>query len=297
MSYVETLALPLQIYGTVKHINTILNFSFGYPTSTATRLTVTSYPEAQLMALVVIATKLLFPFDSTNKRYPRSLNDPGALRMNWDAWLDARRAYDEAVTSIREQAIEPGTQMALKDTNILKMNDDELDEYMDWYQWMWVNHDRKEEGVQKRILDMFPLNDLGELGREEVVARDNEREQRRKHLRMERVKHVQASLKIRRAVSDEEERGWIESRQLEGGLMRPGEGYQTFRNVDDLADGVVRIFHEEAAKTACMSSEMLLRAVRGAEDKIERWRRERRREEMFGKEELHVDFEMEDVGG
>lgn len=256
------------------------------------------------MALIVIATKLLFPFNTaTLKRYPKSLKDPGTLRMNWDAWLNAKHAYDEAISSSRDSAIERGTEMALKDTDVLDMNNSQLDEYMDWYQQMWVNHDRKEDGVQKRILDMFPLKALAEAGREEVGAREKEKEYRRKDLKLERIKRVQASLKARRAVSDEEETEMIESGQLERQLMRPGDGYQTFRNVQALGEGVERAFHEEAATTACVSVEMLMRAVRSTEDKIERWRRERRREEAFRRmdvggenEEVDVDIEMEDAG-
>lgn len=306
LSYIETLALPLQIYRTVRHLNTIVNFSLAYPASQSTRLSASTYPEAQLMALVVIATKLLFPFDSsTVKRYPKSPNAPGAVRMNWDAWLDAKRAYDDAPASSCDTAIGPGSEMALKDIDILDMNAQQLDEYMDWYQRMWVNHDRKEEGVQKRIFDMFPLRALAQPSREDVVAKEKAQEQRRKELKTQRVKCVQASLRTRRAVSGDEEAEMMESGTLERQLMRPGEGYQTFQNLEALGEGVERAFHEEAAWTAGISVEMVVRVVRSAEDRVEKWRRERRREEAFrevgvgggsGQLEGIVDVEMEDVG-
>ena len=255
------------------------------------------------MALVVIATKLLFPFDSsTVKRYPKSLNDPGALRMDWDAWLDAKCAYDDALASSRDTAIEPGTEMALKDTDVLEMKDQQLDDYMDWYQRMWVNHDRKEDGVQKRILELFPLKQLNQPGIEEVAAREKEKEQYQKWLKTQRVKLVQAGLKTRRVMSDEEEAEMIESGRLDRWLMRPGEGYQTFQNLEALGEGLERVFHEEAARTAGISVQMLVRVVRSAEDRIENWRRERRREEAWGQvdargeDERNVDVELGDAG-
>ena len=165
LSYIESLSLPLQIYQTVKFLNTILKFSFAYPISYA-RLTALSHPETQLMTLVVIATKLLFPFPSSHSTsakiptYAYSLNDPSAMTLNWNIWLTAKRTYDAALISPYTTTLIPGTEMSIKDTDILQMEESQLDAYMDFYQEMWVNPDRKEEGVGKRILDMFPLTPL-----------------------------------------------------------------------------------------------------------------------------------------
>ena len=151
----------------------IVEFGFTYPSPQSGRRRATSHPETQLMALVIVATKLLFPFDSgIVERYPKSLNDAGVIRLDWEEWLNAKMAFDEATSSANSDAmIKGGAKMALKDTDILELTDDGLDEYMDWYQGMWINTDRTEEGVQKRVLDMFPVETLQELSRDEVVTR------------------------------------------------------------------------------------------------------------------------------
>lgn len=296
LSYIETLALPLQMYSTVKHLNTIVGFDFAYPNTSSRRATL-SYPEVQLMSLMVVATKLLFPFDST-KRFPRSLNDPGAFRMDWNTWLAAKSDFDSALSS-SESSIKPGTHMALKDTDILDMSDEQLDEYMDWYQRMWMNPERREEGVKQKILDLFPVRHLPEETMEERLAKESEHEGRVRGLKRDRVVRVMGALKARRAVSDEEEMEMIEQGVLEKELLRPGMRFEVFRDVSSL-ESVAKTFHEEAAETVGISVEALVRAVRSVESKVEKWRREQRRAALYGEPaedsaEEAVDIDMDDA--
>ena len=96
------------------------------------------------------------------------------------------------------------------------------------------------------------------------------------------MKRVQGSLKTGTVVSDEEEMEMLESGRLVRQLMRQGGGYRICRDVSDPGKGVDGVFYAEAAKTAGVEIEMLLGAVRTVEDRIEKWRREKRRENMFG---------------
>ena len=292
--YIEALALPLPVYAAAKRLDEITEFTFSYPTSPKMRRNALSYPEAQVMSLVVMATKLVFPFDSDKvRRYPYSLSDPAALRFDWNVWLEARSKFDEEVKTMQVSKLEPGKEMEISDLDILQMSNDQLDEYMDWYQGMWLNTQRTEEGIQKEILDMFPLQDRHEPGidKQRDVLRDREASIRSS--RDERLKTVVGSLKPRQAVNEEA----ALDHETETGqrIMRPGEGYQQIRKPDEL-NGPAKVFYAEAAKTACLSLNMLIRAVRAAEEKVDKWRKEKRREEVFAKEgDVQGDRVMEDA--
>ncbi|EXJ82645.1 hypothetical protein A1O3_06458 [Capronia epimyces CBS 606.96] len=326
LGYVRSLALPIEVYSIAQRLNTIISYPFCYPDPTtwpSTRHRPTTYPETQMMSLIVVATKLLFPFDSqTVKRYPKDPNDPTSLRMNWAAWLDAKRRFDDPKTDSTDgihdgpAGLDPGSEIHVTDSDILKMTDRQLDQYMDWYQRTWTAKPdqqtwSRKHALDKEILDLFPLHDLPERikSREEherTVAEDQARV-------TARIKEVQASLASRKAIPPEEE----DEQGME--VLRPGTMYPQIRHVEDLdhADGWVKVFHEEAALTACTSVKRLLRAVNHCEETIEQWLRARRREEVFrddneneddGEEELlsvdqqeeedrHLASDLEDAAG
>ena len=301
LNHVRRLALPLEVYTTVRRLNTITKYDFAYPDLTksqeTTRRLPTTYPESQLMSLVVVATKLLFPFDSdTLKRYSKDPNDPTTLRMDWSAWLHAKSAFDKANEAAADpNRLKPGSEIHVKDTDILDMTDQQLDQYMDWYQLTWIKNsgtsrNQDDRGIDKEILDMFPLHDVSER----TKTRDqNNREQAEEDARLtQRIKLVQSTLKSRRAISEEEE---IE-RDLN--ILRPGARYPRFLKLVDLdragrgyedGENVVKTFHEEAAQAACLSVKALLQAVNRTEEKIEQWLVARRREEFFADEESEAD--------
>ncbi|KIW63244.1 hypothetical protein, variant [Phialophora macrospora] len=300
LNYVRRLALPLEVYTTVRRMNTITKYDFTYPDTTTllgtTRRQPTTYPESQLMSLVVVAAKLLFPFDSdTVKRYPKDANDPTTLRMDWSSWLEAKDSFDKDLsTSQDKNGLKPGSEILVTDRDILGMTDQQLDQYMSWYQRTWIKNSASAQNTQvhgggsgsmdREVLDMFPLPDVTER---RESREQNERLYADEDARLtDRIKQVQHSLGFRRAVSEEEE--------LERGLdlLRPGARYPRFAKIEDLdrAEKVVpgghvaRAFHEEAAQTACLSLKALILAVNRTEEKIELWLAARRREEVFGED-------------
>ncbi|KIX97599.1 uncharacterized protein Z520_06377 [Fonsecaea multimorphosa CBS 102226] len=305
LDYVRQLALPLEIYSVARGLNTIIKYEFRYAdvteSSQPTRRQPTTYPESQLISLVVVATKLLFPFDSENvKRYPQDPNDPTTLNMNWPSWLEAKANFDKR-TQAGEDAngFKPGSEIHVKDSDILDMTDQQLDKYMDWYQKTWITSKHtsttdqaQEQGIEKDILDMFPLHDVPE--HQKTLAENGEADQEEESWMNARIMQVQSSLKARRAITLEEE----SERSLD--VLRPGSRYPRYPKVDDLdkaPDGaVVKMFHQEAAETACLSVKALLLAVNRTEEKIEQWLADRRREDAFG-EDLEQSEDHEDKDG
>lgn len=296
LNCVRSLSLPIEVYSIAQRLNTITDYRFCYPdpaTMRSMRRQPTTYPEAQVISLIVVATKLLFPFDSNAvKRYPKDPNGPTNLRMDWSAWLNAKRNHDSTHpegTSDRD-GLDPGTEINVTDSDILNMTDRQLDQYMDWYQRTWIDSNNpgqqsqsqsQENALDREILDLFPLHELPEPTRTRKAHEQAVREA--EDQTTARIQKVQSSLMSCRAISPEEE--------AERGIqvLRPGAMYLQLRNLDDLAkaDEAVKVFHKEAAQMACMSVKALLRAVGHCEEKIERWLKDRRREEVFEHENQH----------
>jgi RNA polymerase I-specific transcription initiation factor RRN7 len=304
--YIRQLALPLELYPAIKNLNKIINFTFKYSlaSDSRTRRNATSEPEAQLMSLVVITTKLIFPFDSdVMKRYPRSLNEPAAQRIDWKKWVELRKqgAYPaHANTSVdvnegetrSKPPLEKGREIEITDADIFKMSGADMDQYMDWYQRTWIRPNDAEENVNKELLDMFPLKPLPV----EDEQRDPEREVEEAQLKT--VREVHAAMKVYRPVSDEDVRQLQLESETPVEIKRPGSEYRLYPTVEDLPE-TARAFYEAAAEAACMSVEKLVRAVRQTETKIETWRSEKRRAERFGENEEgdgDGDEDMEVIG-
>ena len=294
--YIRQLALPLEIYPAVKNLNKILGFTFTYslvPESGARR-NVTSDPEAQLMSLVVIATKLIFPFDSDDiRRYPRSLSSPAAQRIDWKKWVELRK---QGATSTDTSGgdvdaghrrpnvrLDKGREAEVTDKDISKMSEAELDQYMDWYQQTWTTSDGAEDNVNNELLDMFPLQPLPL----EDLQQDSEREI--EEPQFENVRQVHASMKLNRPVSDEDARQLQLDSEAPVEVNRPGSHYQWYRKVEDMSD-IARAFYEAAAKAACMSVERLVKAVLQTETKMAAWMKEKGRAEKFAASDEDIEM-------
>ena len=85
---VKELALPLDVYPTVGRLAALLDYNFMFPDmQLAKYLRKTEVPMAQLAALLVVAAKLLYPFDG-KPRTPRRATEPAALTVDWDRWVE-----------------------------------------------------------------------------------------------------------------------------------------------------------------------------------------------------------------
>lgn len=92
-------------------------------------------PETQLVTLIVIATKLFFPFDEI-RRHPESANEPTTQVIDWTVWEQAQRHFEN-----REAAaghLEKGKEILTGESDVLGMTTTQMDEYMDWYENSWL---------------------------------------------------------------------------------------------------------------------------------------------------------------
>lgn len=274
----------------------LLGFTFEYPTivSDDDRNKVHYLPDVQLMVLIVISTKLLFPFDDL-KRYPTTANEPATQIMNWPLWERAQHHF-EGDPRVGDK-IEKGTAIQVTDQDVLTMTPAQLDGYMDWYESSWLDTSR----APSRIAEMFPISRAepdtqpsstiaSALSSASAPAPPSSASASvptlaPPGLTQEKLdlllKTVMQDLRARRVIPDDEE---AEDR-------RPGEWYHRYRWESQLT-GPARTFYEAAAKLAAVPLKTFVRAVTLAEFRIAKQDEERQNREFFatrGKEGIDSD--------
>jgi len=267
--YIKVLALPLDIYPAVRRLNKIVHYDFTYASTTSKRRSATSYPEVQLMALVVVATKLLYPFNEDNtERNVGSLNELGATKLDWKAWIESKTKYRQDHDGFQHKR-----EVEVKDTDIFEMTDKQLDDYMKWYQQTWTV-EMETDNVSKQILSMFPLDARPE-------RQSNIRNDEPNHA-SQRAKDTQSNMSPRQVMLHRSN----ENVTIEQNDVLPlGAGYVQYRNLSDLAEHAgVELFHQGAAELACVDVRTLLRAIQQAERVLILWRKAKRRAAAFGED-------------
>ncbi|PYH64700.1 TFIIB-type zinc finger domain-containing protein [Aspergillus vadensis CBS 113365] len=257
--YVKRLALPLDIHPAAKKLQHLLGFDFEYPTSISGRRRPLQLPELQLVALVVITTKLLFPFDDV-ERYPATVEEPTVQVIDWNLWSQIQRHYDNRETPAGQ--LGKGKEILVTERDVFSMTPSELDDYMNWYENSWLDPSK----VSNPLADLFPTGPSAGESQTTALTPDVTDEEALDEL----IKASTSQLRSRQVIADND---------LE--TPRPGCSYTRYRTESDLPD-TARSFYETAAKVAGVSLSTLIRAVSQAENKINRWLEEKRRVEYFG---------------
>ncbi|KIN08406.1 hypothetical protein OIDMADRAFT_100192 [Oidiodendron maius Zn] len=218
-----------------------------------------SYPEIQLISLVVVATKLSHPFDDI-VRVPENESDPTTVKVDWRKWREIM--VDKSPEGLRR-----GDEIHVDDTDVASMTEKQIDDYLGWYQRTWI--DSAEPRMPLEILEHFPIQDLSP----QPTEKDDHDE------RAERLKQVQRNLIIQIPLAVQDEGG----RDPET-VARPGQLYRRYRNTGELPDNA-KAFYKLAASEAGTSLERLTHAVFQTEVMIENWilseRKRRLREEGY----------------
>jgi RNA polymerase I-specific transcription initiation factor RRN7 len=120
----------VEIYPAVRRLAAILGIDFTYPIPQK-RPGYITYPEIQLMSLIVVATKLSHPFDDI-VRYPEDDSDPTIVKIDWSKWQDIMIEKSPA-------GLKRGEEIKVTDEDVLAMSGKKLDDYLDWYQRTWID--------------------------------------------------------------------------------------------------------------------------------------------------------------
>ncbi|KAH7128683.1 hypothetical protein B0J11DRAFT_505151 [Dendryphion nanum] len=257
--YIKELALPLEIYTATVSLIKYLDYSLELPKRDQGRLGVRHFPEAQLVACFVVCVKLLYPFDRID-RYPSTDDEPAATKIRWSDW------YEHLSTAKLRREGDPMSftthdLMNVKEKDIFSMSDNQLDQYMDWYQDNLLNpHSLAGDGqsdFRDALYKFFPIETTHIAQPPRLVTQSLPH---REALRT--VNEVHQGIESSTVVVEEHERPDI---------VRPGQQYAYYRHVEDLPIEANR-FYEEVARLAGLDLEMLVMAVFFAEKRVEKRR-------------------------
>ncbi|CAJ2514249.1 Uu.00g023680.m01.CDS01 [Anthostomella pinea] len=147
VGYITELALPMEVYMTVKCIAEIVHTDYSYPMG-GKKMRTMDNPEVLLIALVVLSTKLLYPLDGI-ERPPIGYHDPRSTKVDWSQWQRVM-----ADTPVEERSnLTHGEEYKVTPNDVLSIDETKLDDFMDWFEKTWVgNGDSK---TTERIREPF----------------------------------------------------------------------------------------------------------------------------------------------
>ncbi|KAK4862581.1 hypothetical protein LT330_002714 [Penicillium expansum] len=309
--HIKRLALPIEVYDATRILQDLLGFTFQYPTTTSSdrRKTALLLPDLQLMVLIVISTKLLFPIDDL-KRYPTTAKEPAAQVMDWTHWARAQNNFDHDQPFGGK--IGKKTAIQITDQDVLNMTSAQLDHYMDWYESSWLDTSKE----PNRIAELFPISRTEqniqltspagpepsstsvpadpalppgpldpaapELSSTSAPAPRDATQDKLELL----LRTVMQTLRARRVIPDDDE----------ADHRRPGEWYHRYRWESHLS-GPARTLYELAAQLAAVPLKTFIRAVTVVEFRIAQQDEERQNREYFaslGTEGMDTDESDED---
>lgn len=138
----------MEIYPIVRRLHQVFRFSFKFSSKKKWALKAENYPEAQLVALIVVATKLIFPF-SNAKGFPSVPTEPAAQLIDWNLWKAAQEQF-ETLDSLPGRLLK-GQEIKINEGNVFHMTEGQLDDYLDWYQDTWLDQKKGELGCSRDL--------------------------------------------------------------------------------------------------------------------------------------------------
>jgi RNA polymerase I-specific transcription initiation factor RRN7 len=275
-------SISVEVYVAVRRLQRMVGFTYSFPVSRRRSLRHLALPEAQLLALIVVVTKLLFPFDEV-KRYPTSAADPAAHVLDWKMWASTQRHFDSKPAA--GGRLPKGNEILVEENDVFKMTTHQLDDYLDWYENSWLDS-RGMRGRSIFILESYgltvltrlvvsnPLADMFPTGRTGVEGPADARVEIDEEDIDSKLRSVISQLRPTRVVPPEEN---LEDESI----LRPGSSYQFYRTESSLPE-TARIFYETAARLSGLSLQSLIRAVFQTELKVQQWQEDQRRAEYHG---------------
>uniref|UniRef100_A0A093XEK6 RNA polymerase I-specific transcription initiation factor rrn7 n=1 Tax=Talaromyces marneffei PM1 TaxID=1077442 RepID=A0A093XEK6_TALMA len=260
--FIRQLALPLEIYTVVRRLHQIFKFRFKFSSKKKWTLKAENYPEAQLLGLIVVATKLIFPF-SNAKGFPSAATEPAAQLIDWNLWRATQKQF-ESLDKIRGR-LSKGQEINVNEGNVFHMTENQLDDYLDWYQDTWLDQKK----ANHPLADMFPL----------LPSKPDSRPDPKTGVEIQeaidkKVREMTASIRLAKIIPDKQVQPPKEndvggdSDGEEDKVPRPGYSYRIYKTESDLPK-TARKFYETAADLAGLSLRTLVAAVNRIEAKLE----------------------------
>ncbi|KAH8889783.1 hypothetical protein GQ53DRAFT_689723 [Thozetella sp. PMI_491] len=280
--YLRDLALPPFIYTHVVQMVPLLGLEYVFP---ARKQEIKSYdsqkfrmldnPDALLVACVVLATKYLCPLDSV-KRYPRGRDEPLAVKMNWQVWL-------ESFAEIHRDGRLDFEKIKSGELKVSTLTADEQEAYLDWEQNTFI------KPSQGTLLEQcFPALASGSklLPNPQQALSDYELEAR--------LGKVMSALTFLPPKDDPDN-----LQNFRAAVLRMGQKHPRFKHPDALS-GTMKVFYEEAASISALSLKDLTKTVHNIEQLLLQWATDVRKAtgaeaEGEGEEDIPEQRSVEDV--
>lgn len=256
--HMKTLGMPLDVFALTRRLAKVLDIKFSWPESSTRCLILPLHPEVQVIALVTIAVKLLYPFDNV-VRHPFTDREPATLTLFWEEWARLRHANEQ---QCRSKAAEHEKMLATTEIDVLQMNGEQMDHYLQWSGGTWLSKDEDEDvrpdAFFQALFEMFPLPE----GRS-TATDDSAGEARSDETSAETTSFPQmitASLEpipakqVNRAESPK--------------APRPGYRYQKHKSAEDVPE-LANAFLQAAAKTVELDLESLLQVIHYWENRLQ----------------------------
>jgi RNA polymerase I-specific transcription initiation factor RRN7 len=249
-------------------MSTLIPKCFDFPIPKA-RQTVIAHPELLLISLLVIATKLYYPFTADKTAYATSDAELACMILDWNKWSTTQAAYDAEIKRIEQKRpFKPGAEILVEENDVFSMTEEQVDAYMDWFQRTWVNKNKRSltqtSGQVEELLNMFPTSrhpsqvvDMTTTSAEieEVIEMTNNN----------KLEVVQGSLIPRATGALDRHDGTKEKFEVIGST------FEHYRRENDI-EGIAREFYEKVADMACINLGMLLKAVNKVERRLTLWK-------------------------
>lgn len=255
--WMKELVLPVAVFAGTQRLGKALEVDIKFDIMRTNTRVVFRYPEAQLMALLVVATKLLFPMEVKHFRTPTS-NDLSAVFFHWDEWDKFHRNRDARAQQITPLAF--GKAFEYTEADCLAAGDGELDAYLDWCERNMASEEIRERGkaaqsavFRRALFDIFPVQTRDEGANanpsDRAVPTDN-----------------------LDSAAEPADRVKLHARPVGEGHAEDfpvvGSHYRRFRSVDELS-GPAKVLYDKAAQLACVSIESMVHAVFWTERKVQ----------------------------
>ncbi|KAK5700898.1 hypothetical protein LTR97_005416 [Elasticomyces elasticus] len=262
--WVQKMALPVEVFAATLSLARMLDMTFAYGRDAAksSRNGPLRFPEPRLMALLITATKLVFPIDGVERSSAKP-SDMDALKMHWLAWAEMQ-ALDAEGGERRSPKYEEALEFSQAD--VLGASEVQLDQYMDWCEHNIVSEEVRERGRHGRdaefrrvLFRMFPAHADG------AVQTEVEGEQTAKDDITETLRQVQSALRTK---------GKAEDRSGEQSGI--GSFYRRIKEAGSL-EGPLKLFYERGAELSGLSLNGMVKATARIDVKLERQEESKRK--------------------
>lgn len=257
LGMLNELSLPLECYAATLMTARLLDMQFTYDTQVTPRsqLDILRLPEGQLISLLLVVTRLLFPFND-EPWVASNASELAAAGVDWNAWAAARARMGEEKESIGLSHIEA---LRLTENDVPDMSEKTMDEYLDWYASMYTRgptknaRTRRQTNFREVLSGMFPES-RGATGVDQDATRSQETG--RKAILKDANEAVQKTLAPREIMA-----------VAPNGALRPGARYMAYNKVSDLS-GHARLLYDEAADMTGLPVKMLFRGTKEIERRL-----------------------------